>query len=150
MKSWSEQIVIFAWVGLVILIGNSITTKAPIYESTIGILILIAFTIIGLLLEKLIPVKLPAVFWISTVALLATCPITPFGHYISTQFLSKINMLCIATPILAYAGLALGKDLKLFKTLSWRIVVVALTVYTGTFLFATTIAEFVLRATGQV
>lgn len=57
--------------------------------------------------------------------------------------------MALATPILAYASLSFGKDLKEFKKLGWRIVVVSLFVYTGTFLLATLIAEIGFRLTGQ-
>ena len=57
--------------------------------------------------------------------------------------------MALATPILAYAGLSFGKDLNEFKKLGWRIVVVSLVVYTGTFLFATVIAEIGFRLTGK-
>lgn len=149
-KKWMEQIMIFLLVGGITLIGNNIAYKVPIKVGVIGMLLLIAFTLGGMLLGEIIPLKLPVVFWISIIALLATSPLTPYGAILDKQYLSKINMLAIATPILAYAGLSLGKDLKLFKTLSWKIVVVALTVYTGTFVFATTIAEIVLKITGQI
>ncbi|WP_406541675.1 hypothetical protein [Clostridium ljungdahlii] len=66
------------------------------------------------------------------------------------QYLEKIDMIALTTPVLAFAGLSLGKDLKLFKSLSWKIIIVALTVYTGTFVFATMIAQIVLKATGQI
>ena len=54
------------------------------------------------------------------------------------------------TPILAYAGLCVGKDLEAFKKLSWRIIPVALCVAAGTFLCATMRAEFVLHLEGVI
>lgn len=57
--------------------------------------------------------------------------------------------MAIATPILAYAGLPFGKDLKEFRKLSWRIVVISIVVYTGTFVLSTLIAEFGFRLTGK-
>ncbi|WP_192811839.1 hypothetical protein [Priestia filamentosa] len=57
--------------------------------------------------------------------------------------------MAIATPILAYAGLSFGKDLKEFRKLSWRIVVISIVVYTGTFVLSTLIAEFGFRLTGK-
>jgi len=148
MKKWLEQTQIFLLVGVITLIGNYIGYKVPIMQALPGMLLIILITLVGVAISVLIPIKqLPAVFWISVIALLVTSPINPYGAMLDKQFFSKINFMAIATPILAYSGLSLGKDLKLVKTLSWRIVIVAIAVYTGTFVCATAIAQFVLKLT---
>jgi hypothetical protein len=43
-----------------------------------------------------------------------------------------------------------GKDLNIFKKMSWKIVLVALAVYTGTFVFATIIAQMMLKSMGLI
>ncbi|MBP2033762.1 putative effector of murein hydrolase LrgA (UPF0299 family) [Clostridium algifaecis] len=150
MKKIVQEIAILLWVGVVALIGNTINHKVPIKIGIIGMLILVAITLAGIIIEKIVPLKLPMVFWISVIAVLVTSPLNPYGAFLDKQYLSKIDMLALTTPVLAFAGLSLGKDLKLFKKLSWKIVIVALTVYTGTFLFASVIAEVVLRITGRI
>jgi len=148
MKKRLEQTQIFLMVGVTTLVGNYIGFKVPIMQALPGMLIIILITLVGIEISNLVPIKqLPAVFWISLIALLVTSPINPYGAMLDKQFLSKINFMAIATPILAYSGLSLGKDLKLIKTLSWRIVIVAIAVYTGTFLCATVIAQIVLKLT---
>ena len=57
--------------------------------------------------------------------------------------------MALTTSILAYAGLSFGKDIQEFKKLGWRIDVISLVVYTGTFLFATIFAEIAFRLTGK-
>ncbi|SCM81395.1 conserved membrane hypothetical protein [uncultured Sporomusa sp.] len=150
MKKWADQLIILLWVGLLIMINNYIGFGVPLRDSLGGVILLIAITIVGMLITDFVPLKMPSVFWISLVAILVTSSLNPYGSLFDKQYLGKINFLAISTAILAYAGLAVGKDLKLFKQLSWRIVVVALAVYTGTFLGAAVIAEFVLRFTGKV
>ena len=148
MKKYFEQIPIFLLVGAITLIGNYIGFKVPIMQSLIGMLLIIAITLVGIAISKIIPIKqLPSVFWISIIALLVTSPINPYGAMLDKQFFSKINFMALATPILAFSGLSFGKDLKLLKTLSWRIVIVALAVFTGTFVCATAIAQLVLKMT---
>ena len=53
-------------------------------------------------------------------------------------------------PVLAYAGLSLGKDLGAFRRLSWRIIPVALAVTAGTFICATALAQVVLHLEGLI
>lgn len=91
---------------------------------------------------------MPAVIWISLIALIVTTPIFPYNERI-VEITGKINFMALATPILAYAGLSLGKDLESFKELGWRIVVISLVVYTGTFLFATLFAEIIFKLQGR-
>jgi len=53
--------------------------------------------------------------------------------------------MALTTPILAYAGLSLAKDIPAFRRLGWRIVVTSLLASTGTFLFAAIIAQFFMH-----
>jgi hypothetical protein len=118
----------------IIVVGNRIGFGTLLSDGLVGMILLIVTTMAGLMIAEVDPIKLPAVFWVSILALLITSPLNPYGAMLTKQYLSKINFLAIFTGILAYAGLAVGKDLKLFQHLSWKIVIVALAVYTGTFL----------------
>lgn len=146
---WLDMILIFGLMGVMSLIGNTIGYKLPLVDATIGYAIMMVITLIGILLSRVVPFKLPMVFWISIVALLSTSPVSPIAKPI-IAYTSKVDFLALCTPILAYAGLSVGKDLAMFKQMSWRIIVVALAVYTGTFVFATLIAEVMLRVEGLI
>ena len=71
----------------------------------------------------------------------------PLSDWILAQT-KNVGFLSITTPILAYGGLCLGKDLQAFKQLSWRIVPVALAVAAGSFICATALAEIMLHLEG--
>jgi hypothetical protein len=58
----------------------------------------------------------------------------------------KVNFLALATPLLAYAGLSVAKDLATFKALGWRILVVSLVANAGNFILASLIAQLLLHA----
>jgi hypothetical protein len=144
-----DMFIAFILIGIMTVAGNTIGFKVPAGEAAIGYTIMLVLTLLGAWLTKVIPLKLPMVFWVSVVALIATSPISPIASMI-TEYTAKVDFLAICTPILAYAGLSIGKDITAFKQMSWRIVVVALAVYTGTFLFATLIAEMLLRFEGVI
>lgn len=59
------------------------------------------------------------------------------------HYTKQVGFLPITTPVLAYCGLSLGKDIDAFKRLSWRIVPVALAVGAGSFICATVLAEII-------
>jgi hypothetical protein len=146
--SFQEKVLILVLTEVATIVGNTISYKHPVGEAVIGYLILVAIIAVGLLIHRAVP-RLPMVFWVSIVAIAVAAPISPLAKTIG-YYTGKVDFLALCTPILAYAGLAVGKDLESFKKMSWRIIVVAVCVYTGTFLFATMIAEVLLRMQGVI
>ncbi|WP_371363569.1 hypothetical protein SRRS_44490 [Sporomusa rhizae] len=144
-----DMFIAFVLMGVMAVAGNTIGYKMPVMDAIIGYAIMLVITLVGAGFSKIIPIKLPMVFWISIIALAVTSPFSPFATTI-TAYTNKVDFMALCTPILAYAGLAVGKDLDAFKKMSWRIVIVALAVYTGTFLFATMVAEVMLRFEGVI
>lgn len=142
-----EKSKVLVLIGIIAILGNWVGYDVSPITALPGIILIVLFTVIGLSLNVAIP-KIPAVIWISLIALIATTPIFPGNEWI-VEKTGKINFMALATPILAYAGLSLGKDLESFKKLGWRIVIVSLVVYTGTFLFATLFAEIVFKLQGR-
>lgn len=135
--------------GVITIVGNTISYKFPIGEAIIGYLILTAITLIGIGIQRVLPFKLPIVFWVSIIAILSTTPLSPVAKTVS-YYSGRVDFLALCTPILAYAGLGVGKDLEDFKKISWKIVIVALCVYTGTFIFATAVAQLMLHIEGVI
>ncbi len=147
--NWKDTILIFVLACAMTVAGNTIGYHQPVHEAIIGYVIMAVITLIGMAFGKYIPLKLPMVFWISVIALLSTSPVSPVAKTV-TYYTGKVDFLALTTPILAYAGLSVGKDLEMFKKMSWRIVIVALAVYTGTFIFATAVAQVMLKFEGLI
>ena len=80
---------------------------------------------------------------------IASLPGMPGQEWIIAKT-SQVTFLATTTPVLAYAGLSLGKDLGAFRRLSWRIIPVALAVTAGTFICATALAQVVLHLEGLI
>ncbi len=139
--------------GLQILAGNWVGAKgymsgaaAEAFVSSIpGLLVLLGIIAGGVAVAHLIPWKgLPAVAYIVTLGCIVTIPGFP-GAETFTAYVSKISFIGLCTPILAYAGLAVGKDIDALKSQGWKIVAVGLVVFVGTFVGSAVIAEIVLR-----
>lgn len=145
-----EMLALFFLCGLIIAAGNTVGYKAAFADSLAGVLIIAAIASVGFLIAKLPGFKkLPMIFWVSVVAIFVSTPLFPWASELLAAT-KNIRFLAVCTPILAYAGLAVGKDLEMFKKISWRIVPVALAVFAGTFLFATLIAQATLRWEGVI
>lgn len=157
---WSEGIAILFIMGVMAVIGDTISYKEAlgknigyaqfISEAAIGYGMMFLIALLGIACSKYIPGKLPMVFWVSVLATLSTVPqVCPWAKEIS-YYTAKVDFLALCTPILAFAGLSFGKDLDKFKAMSWRIIVVALAVYTGTFICASVVAQFLLKFEGVI
>ena len=80
-----------------------------------GILVLSAITLVGYFLSYVVPLKkISAVLWISIIAILLASPISPISDFVITS-VDNLNINAIITPILAYAGIIIGKDWGAFK-----------------------------------
>lgn len=117
--------------------------------SNSGLLFLIFLAIAGVILAKYLPGRIPAVAYIVTLGCILTYPTMP-GSDVINEAVKKVGFLQLCTPILAYAGIAIGKDLDAFAKSGWRIVVVACVVFTGTYIGSAIIAQTILKALGQI
>src|SRR6056297_173549 len=151
MKKMSIMEILFVLfiVGAMSLVGNSVGFKNSIVQSIPGMLILIAMSMAGVSASRLIPGNIPSVAYIVVIGCILTYPSFPGAEVIS-GFIKNVSFLSLTTPILAYAGISIGKDLDALKKTGWRIVVVAIFVFIGTYLGSAIIAESTLTLTGQV
>lgn len=144
------QILVGNWVGankgFGLIASQGAGAAAAAFTAAIpGMLALLAIIAGGVLIAHLIPWKgLPSVAYIVTLGCIVTIPGFPGAECI-TAAVSKVSFIGLCTPILAYAGLAVGKDIKVLKTQGWKIVVVGLFVFVGTFIGSAIVAEVVLR-----
>lgn len=123
---------------------SNVVNGAPLLDALPGMLILYVMVIIGLVLGRICPVYLPSVAWVSMVSIVATLPFFPGNGWIIAR-LAEVDFLAVVTPVLAYAGLALtGREFAMFKQTGWKLVLVALLVFTGTFIGSAVVAHIML------
>lgn len=134
---------LFAWVfsGALALLGNSMAFKTSFIDGVPGMLVIIGAVLVGEALYYVTRRKVPAVCWVSLVAMFLTSPAFPYAPIVE-QFTGKINFLSLVTPMLTFAGLSVAKDVPAFRKLGWRIVVVSFLANAGTFMGAAVIAQF--------
>ncbi|MBX8478130.1 DUF3100 domain-containing protein [Pseudomonas capsici] len=138
--SWAGKVSAWLAAGALALIANYVGYKTLSSDALTGMGIMIFCTFVGEMLCSLLRRKIPAVCTVSLVAMFLTSPACPFAAEI-TRLTSTINMLAVITPMLAFAGLSIAKDLPAFRRLGWRIVLVSFLANFGTFIGAVLIAE---------
>lgn len=107
-----------------------------------GILVLSSITLVGYFLSYVVPLKkVSAVLWISIIAILISSPISPISDFVITS-VDNLNINAIITPILAYAGVIIGKDWGAFKSVGVKGVIVSIFVIIGTFLISALLGDF--------
>jgi hypothetical protein len=131
------------------LVGNWIAVSIDPLKALPGMLILGAISFLGWWLSTVLPWKLPSIVYISLIAILLTTPWTPGSEWILSHT-NNINFLALCTPILAYAGISIAKDLDQFAKMSWKIAIVAMFVLSGTFIGSCIIAQIMLKVTGKI
>lgn len=143
-----EWLLVLLITGAVIIVGNFVGYKHNMIESIPGMLILVAISMIGMIMAKVIPGNVPAMCYISLIGILLAIPYSPTSTFV-VEATSKVELLAICTPVLGYTGISIGKSWADFKKIGWRGVVVTLCVLFGTFITSALIAEVLLRISGK-
>lgn len=144
-----DSAIILVIVGFMSLVGNFIGKGNSMLEAFPGMVILILISLAGIVIAKILPGKIPAVAYVVTLGCILTYPGFPGSETINL-YMKQVNFVALCTPILAYAGIAIGKDIEVFKKAGWKIIVVACVVFCGTYLGSAIIAQFILKAMGQI
>lgn len=149
LKNITEWSLILGIFGIVATLGNWIGYDVLPWVAIPGIIILIVVSVIGLVLEKIVPGNLPAVGYIGLIGIIISLPWVPGSEFV-VEWTAKVSILALATPILAYAGISIGSNWADFRKLGIRSVIVALMVFFGTFIGSALIAEVILRWQGII
>lgn len=147
--STKDIIIVLLIVSFMSIFSNVLGTGAGIVESIPGLLILAVIALAGILLAKVMPGNIPSVAYVVTLGCILTYPGVPGSEFVNF-WVQKIGFVALCTPILAYAGVAIGKDLDAFAKNGWRIVVLACVVFTGTYIGSAIIAQAILQLIGQI
>lgn len=150
LKNIQEWVLLFVIVSFMVIIGNWIGYDVMPLEALPGILALASIALLGLIIHRVIPYKgIPSIAYIGILAFIISIPAVPGSEKI-VEWTGKVNLLAIATPILAYAGISIGRSWTDFAKLGWKTVIVGMFVLLGTFLGSAIVAEIILRMQGII
>lgn len=158
-QQWATRVKVLILSGLFGSIANLIYTwragkpVSPL-SATPALLMMFALIVVSYLVQelvgKVVKFPVPTILYVSLITIICTVPgLLPFSNYMLAEF-AKVGLLPLCTPILAYAGISVGKDMEEFKKQGVAIVVVALITFFGTYVGSAIIAELILRATGVI
>ncbi|MFR3246653.1 MAG: hypothetical protein ACLTO0_09065 [Blautia caecimuris] len=130
-------------------LANFIGYDVGFMESLPGLAVLVIISMLAVVCTKVIPLKLPIVAYCAIIGLLAACPLSPVRTFV-IDAAAKINFTAPFTMVGAYAGLAIGDQLKTFVKQGPKILLVGLLVMTGTFLGSCIWDSLMLKLTGAI
>lgn len=145
VKQFSENTKIIVPCIALVLLAQAMGKGMSVISSLPGALIMFVIIILSMQIKAWLPkVPLPAFAWATLTALLLSMPYSPVSA-IFMKLTNKIDFLSTTTPLLAFAGLSVGNSLDKLKSLSWKIVIISLLVFTCAFFGAAVVAQFILK-----
>ena len=146
VKRWAALLLVFS---IIVTVGNVVGYNSPVVDSFIGMLIISLITLIGMALERFVPIDIPSIIYISLIGIFVALPIVPTSNFVM-HYVSQINLATICTAFLAYVGIAIGNDWGEFKKIGWKGIIVTIIVISGTYLGSAIIAHLTLAVTGMI
>ncbi len=144
-----EWIVLFILSGIGIALANFVGFDVEFMDSLPGIVVLLVISIVGVVIHKLVPLRLPIVAYVSLLGLLAASPISPAREFV-IEAAGKINFTAPLTMVGAYAGMSISGQIKSFLKQGWKMILIGVFVMTGTFIGSALIAQIVMKITGTI
>lgn len=143
----AAPVIMRPWISIPILALVGITTASVFAKGLSlqiigGYAILISLLLLGMVLAKVSRI-ISSIVWVTTLGALISSPWSPISGPV-VELVTAIDFLSIGCVALTFAGLSLGKDLPLLKTVGWKIIPVGLVAITASFLLSAVIAEFAL------
>lgn len=136
--------------GVMILVGQWIGYDKAIIPSIPGMILVLLIAFIALVIKEYVPaIKFPAFAWSSLIAFILSMPFMPTAE-LFLKYTNEVVFLGTTTPILAFAGISVGNKLGEFKSLGWKVFIVAIFVFAGTFFGSAIVAHIILSATGLI
>ncbi len=144
---------IFNWIlllaifSVIVVIGNYIGYKHPIADSLIGMTILSLITLVGVWMERELPLNISSIIYISVIGIVLAFPAMPTSDPI-IYYVSQVELLSVVTVFLAYVGIGMGKSWGEFKAMGPRAIIVTVLVIASTYLGSAVVAHVILTLTG--
>ena len=150
MEHSLNQLKVLIVVAIMILIGQRIGYGIPIMDAIPGIIIVVALAMFALIIKESFPnIKFPAFAYASLAALLLSMPFMPTSDWF-LRYTNEVSFLGTTTPILAFAGLSVGNKIQKLKNLSWKVFIVAIAVFIGTFFGSAIVSHIILKLQGII
>lgn len=129
--------------GVLGLLMNRLGTGDFAAVQIVGVLMLLLLTAAAFRLAALVP-RIPASVWVLAITTLTTATFMPTAEPL-LHSVEGLKVMLVGLPQIALIGMNLGRDVGALRHLSWRVVVIALTSLTASFVISAVLAQTVLH-----
>ena len=134
-------------VGIISIFSNWIGYNVMPLEALPGILALMGVALLGLVLRDIVPLNIPSIAYIGIIGLIITIPGVPGSSHI-VEWTEQVDLLSLATPVVAYAGVSIGNSWADFAKLGWKTIVIGIVILLSTYIGSALVAEIILKIQG--
>lgn len=134
-------------VGIISLFSNWIGYNVMPTDAIPGIIALMGIALLGLILRDIVPLNIPSIAYIGIIGLIITIPGVPGSSHI-VDWTEKVDLLSLATPVVAYAGVSIGNSWADFAKLGWKTIVIGIVILLSTYIGSALVAEIILKIQG--
>ncbi len=142
--NWVLLLTIFS---IITVVGNYIGYKHPVGDALIGMFILSLITLVGVWMERYLPLNISSIIYISIIGIVLAFPGMPTSETL-LYYVSQVELISIVTVFLAYVGIGMGKSWDEFKALGPKAVIITILVIASTYLGSAVVAHIILVTTG--
>ena len=146
---YKEWITMLCISGFGMMFANKIGFSVAFKDSLSGVIVLLAISLCAVVLDNVLPFKLPIIAYCSILGVIAACPISPISGYVINAA-NQINFTAPLTMVGAYAGISISNNIKQFVKQGWKMIIITIFVMTGTFVGSLLIGQVILSLTGGI
>lgn len=150
LKKYVLYFVLMSITGLIVLLGQALGLQKQFIGAIPGMFLIIALALGCFAIKEAFPkFPLPAYAISTIVGMLVSIPALPISKMIAPQ-IGTVEFMPLCTPLLAFAGISVGNKIEELKAMSWKIVIIAVVVFTTIFFACALIAQTVLSLQGVI
>ena len=150
MKKYVLLFILMSMTGLLVLAGQAIGLQKQFIEAIPGMFLIIILALGCFAVKDAFPkFPLPAYALSTIVGMIVSIPALSISKFFSPE-IGTVEFMPLCTPLLAFAGISVGDKIEQLKAMSWKIVIIALVVFTTIFFACALIAQGVLRLQGAI
>ncbi len=145
-----EQVKIVIVIYGIIAVVHMVSVGSKLTDLGKATLVSFVMVVVSIILKNVVKrPNLPGFAWATLVSFVLTVPVSPVGDFIVTT-LGAYSFGLVGIPLLAFAGIAVGEQLDVFRKLSWKIVIISFIVMASTYFGSALISNIVLALNGMI
>ena len=149
-----KMLLVLGVITYIILVVNKVrnggeATGEYLINLAIGVAVVGLLCLLGLKIKEIVPLKIPAFAWASLLGTVFAFPWWPW-HQWFLNVTGGVSAGVAGTLILALTGISIGTKLADLKKISWRVAIVSIFVFCGTFFGSAIVAQIIMKFQGII